>query len=72
MFFVKDNVLIAPSPVADAKAIKNEVEISGFRESHLRDGIALVRYFAWLEEQLTSGARLSESEAADQLEKYRS
>jgi len=48
------------------------VEISGFRASHIRDGAALVRYFAWLEEQLKNGAVLSESQAAEQLEKYRS
>lgn len=68
----QDNVTIAQSPVAEAKAIKNEAEISGFRESHLRDGVALVRYFAWLEEQLNNGVRLSESDAATKLEEYRS
>ena len=45
---------------------------TGFRQSHIRDGAALVRYFAWLEEQLNAGAVLNESQAADQLEKYRS
>ena len=44
----------------------------GFRQSHIRDGVALARYFAWLEEQLNQGVELSESQAADQLEKYRS
>ena len=45
---------------------------SGFRQSHVRDGAALVRYFAWLEEQLEQGKELSESEVADQLERYQS
>jgi len=31
-----------------------------------------VRYFAWLEEQLNQGVELSESQGADQLEKFRS
>ena len=44
----------------------------GFRQSHIRDGAALARYFAWLEEQLNNGVVLNESQAADQLEKYRS
>lgn len=44
----------------------------GFRQSHIRDGAALARYFAWLEEQLNNGAELNESQVADQLEKYRS
>ncbi|KAI9462819.1 putative Xaa-Pro aminopeptidase P [Lactarius psammicola] len=63
---------IARSPIADLKAIKNATEIEGFRASHIRDGSALVRYFAWLEEQLNQGVKLSESQGADQLEKFRS
>ena len=47
-------------------------DCAGFRQSHIRDGAALVRYFAWLEEQLNVGVVLNESQAADQLEKYRS
>ena len=58
--------------MTNLKSIKNDVEISGFRASHVRDGVALVRYFAWLEEQLKNGVVLSESQAADQLERYRS
>ncbi|EKM56519.1 uncharacterized protein PHACADRAFT_253690 [Phanerochaete carnosa HHB-10118-sp] len=67
-----ENVVIARSPVADMKSIKNPTEIEGFRQSHIRDGVALARYFAWLEEQLNHGIELNESQAADQLEKYRS
>jgi Xaa-Pro aminopeptidase len=62
---------IARSPIADLKAIKNEKEVEGFRASHIRDGSALVRYFAWLEEQLNSGSEPSESQGADQLERFR-
>ncbi|RPD55531.1 Creatinase/aminopeptidase [Lentinus tigrinus ALCF2SS1-7] len=67
----KDNIIVARSPVTDLKAIKNTAEIAGFRASHVRDGAALVRYFAWLEEQLGAGREMRESEVADQLEKYR-
>ncbi|KAJ7199231.1 peptidase M24, structural domain-containing protein [Mycena pura] len=66
------NYTLAPSPVAELKAIKNETEMEGFRQSHIRDGAALARYFAWLEEQLESGAVLNESQAADKLEEFRS
>lgn len=56
------------------------------RQCHIRDGAALVRsttavrhttnlsqarYFAWLEEQLHNGAKLTEFEAAIKLEEYR-
>lgn len=54
------------------KAIKNETEIEGFRQCHIRDGAALARYFAWLEEQLNNGVELNESQVADKLEKFRS
>jgi Xaa-Pro aminopeptidase len=54
------------------KAIKNETEIEGFRQCHVRDGAALTRYFAWLEEQLNNGVGLNESQVADKLEEFRS
>ncbi|KIK04842.1 hypothetical protein K443DRAFT_675621 [Laccaria amethystina LaAM-08-1] len=68
----KDNYTIARSPIADLKAIKNKTELEGFRQSHIRDGAALVRYFSWLEEQLNRGAVINESQGADKLEEFRS
>lgn len=43
------------SPVAALKAIKNEVQIDGFRKSMERDGAALVRLFMWIEQNAASG-----------------
>ncbi|KAH6604100.1 hypothetical protein Trco_007546 [Trichoderma cornu-damae] len=61
------------SPVGDAKAIKNEAEMEGMRACHIRDGAALIEYFAWLEDQLiTQKAVLDEVQAADKLEELRS
>ncbi|KAH8889541.1 Creatinase/aminopeptidase [Thozetella sp. PMI_491] len=61
------------SPVEDAKAAKNDVEQEGARQCHIRDGAALIQYFAWLEDQLVNKkATLSEAEAADKLEELRS
>ncbi|KAG5727471.1 hypothetical protein E4T56_gene12037 [Termitomyces sp. T112] len=68
----KDKYVIAPSPIAELKAIKNATELEGFRQSHVRDGAALARYFAWLEEELNNGAEISESQGADKLEAFRS
>ncbi|KAF1957266.1 putative Xaa-Pro aminopeptidase P [Byssothecium circinans] len=60
------------SPVGDAKAIKNEVELEGMRQCHIRDGAALTEYFAWLEDQLINkGATLDEVDGADKLESIR-
>ncbi|KAH7122811.1 putative Xaa-Pro aminopeptidase P [Dendryphion nanum] len=61
------------SPIADAKAIKNSVELEGMRQSHIRDGAALIEYFAWLEDQLIAkNATLDEVDGADKLESIRS
>lgn len=60
------------SPVCDAKAIKNDVELEGMRACHIRDGAALVEYFAWLEDRLLDGEQLSEADAAAELERIRS
>jgi Xaa-Pro aminopeptidase len=61
------------SPVGDAKALKNETEMEGMRQSHIRDGAALSEYFAWLEDQLIEKkAKIDEVEAATKLEQIRS
>ncbi|KAG9311846.1 Creatinase/aminopeptidase [Chiua virens] len=67
----EENVVIVPSPTAALKAIKNSTEIEGFRQCHIRDGAALARYFAWLEEQLNNRAVLNESQGSDKLEEFR-
>jgi Xaa-Pro aminopeptidase len=69
----EDKVEESRSPIGDAKAIKNETELEGMRQCHIRDGAALTEYFAWLEDQLvTQGATLDEVQAADKLEEIRS
>lgn len=61
------------SPIGDAKAIKNETELEGMRACHIRDGAALTRFFAWLEDQLVNKkVTLDEVQAADKLEEFRS
>ncbi|WFD23131.1 Xaa-Pro aminopeptidase [Malassezia equina] len=66
-----DHAKIARSIIVDQKSIKNAVEQEGFREAHIRDGAALVSYFAWLEEALQSSQRVSETEGATKLEQFR-
>jgi Xaa-Pro aminopeptidase len=60
------------SPVGDAKAIKNESEMAGMRACHVRDGAALIEFFAWLEDELLQGHEVNEIQAADKLEHIRS
>lgn len=47
--------LVAPSPVALMKAVKNETEQAGFRRAMERDGVALVKFLRWLEETVPAG-----------------
>lgn len=60
----------SPDPCRDPKAIKNEVELRGARAAHRRDGVALVRFLAWLDAAGTDGT-LTERAAADQLAIFR-
>lgn len=69
----EDQTEEARSPIADAKAIKNETELEGMRACHIRDGAALSEYFAWLENELINKKTvLDEVDAADKLEQIRS
>ncbi len=57
-----------------SKAVKNSVELEGFRQCHIRDAAALCKYFAWLEKELieNKNTKISEAQAADKLEGFRS
>ncbi|KAL4711046.1 hypothetical protein ACJJTC_015222 [Scirpophaga incertulas] len=65
------NLISETSPVCLMKLIKNEVELEGFRRCHVRDGIAVVRFFNWLHSMVDSGNTVSEVQAADKLFEYR-
>jgi len=54
------------SPVVAMKCIKNEVELAGLRRAMVKDGVALVKFFRWLEENVPSG-QVSELSAIKQL-----
>lgn len=59
------------SPVEAEKAVKNSTELEGLRSCHLRDAVALVRYFAWLEDQLKAGKVIDEVDGSDRLLEFR-
>ena len=50
----KTEIVEEESPVKRMKTVKNEKEIAGFRSAMLKDGIALVKFLKWLQEQLAS------------------
>ena len=49
------------------KAVKNEAEIAGSRAAHLRDGVAVARFLAWLDREAPAGG-LTEIDAVEALE----
>ncbi|KAL6964795.1 Aminopeptidase P2 [Sarracenia purpurea var. burkii] len=60
------------SPISLAKAVKNQAELDGMRNSHLRDAAAIAQFWVWLEEEIQKGKVLTEVEVADKLLEYRS
>lgn len=67
---IKNNVLSAPSPITAMKAVKNSAEIEGFRQSMLRDGVAMVKFLRWLKPAVEGGGQ-TEISVSDKLESLR-
>ena len=65
---VKREVVRGTSPVPLMKAVKTEAEQEGFRKAMVRDGVAMVRFLKWLEEN----PQQTEVSVADKLEALRS
>jgi Xaa-Pro aminopeptidase len=67
-----DGAQVVPGqdPCILPKAIKNATEIAGARTAHLRDGVAMVRFLAWLDEVAVPG-KIDEVAAAIKLEDCR-
>lgn len=59
------------APANHLKSIKNDTEIKGFRNAVLKDGIALSRFYFWLEKQLAAGEKVTELSAAAKLTSLR-
>ena len=52
-----DKVRSGVSPIASMKAVKNKVEQDGFRAAMLRDGVAVVKFLAWLKSAVEAGGQ---------------
>lgn len=72
-------IIEAQDPCLLPKAKKNAAEIAGMQAAHLRDGVAMCRFLAWLDAQAAhvpqapqlGSIPLDEISAAQQLEKFR-
>ncbi len=49
------NIVRGTSPIHMMKAVKNAVEIEGFRKAMIRDGVALVKFMRWLKPAVEKG-----------------
>lgn len=58
------------SPVLLARARKNTVEIAGMKAAHVRDGVAMVRFLHWLEQEVRQGT-VTELYAANKVDEFR-
>lgn len=69
---VPDSIKIVEkiNPSTTLKAIKNKVEIENNRHTFVKDGVALTKFFKWLEENVGS-EELSELSIADKLRGFR-
>lgn len=60
------------SPIPLMKGVKNETELKGFRNAVVKDGVALVRFLKWLEEEMQAGHAVTEMSASAKLTSLRS
>ncbi|MCD7914997.1 MAG: aminopeptidase P family protein [Tannerellaceae bacterium] len=59
------------SPANYLKSIKNERELEGFRNVMVKDGVALTRFYIWLEKQMAQGEKVTEISATQKLSSFR-
>ncbi|WP_313113433.1 aminopeptidase P family protein [Aequorivita sediminis] len=67
---LQSEFLFQNSIARELKAIKNETEISGSKNCMVKDGVALTKFFIWLEKELAS-REISEYEIGKKLESFR-
>lgn len=70
---VEREIVRRPSPLPFLKAVKTEAEIAGFHRAMIRDGVAMVKFLKWLEEECenTGASSLSEISVSEKLESLR-
>lgn len=64
------NIVEKINPSTSLKAIKNDIEIAHIRQTMIGDGVALTKFFKWLEETIGK-EELSEISIAEKLQGFR-
>lgn len=65
------SVINAADPCLMPKASKNDVEISGMKACHVRDGVAMCKFLSWLDSEVATGNLHNEAVLSDKLEQFR-
>ena len=65
------NIHTTSCPIEEFKSVKNSNELNGFKVSHLKDGLAFLKLFFWLEKNLSS-QHLTEITISKKLYEFRS
>ncbi|OEG72962.1 X-Pro aminopeptidase [Shewanella colwelliana] len=65
------HLITGQDPVALPKAQKNSHELAGMMACHIRDGVAVSRFLAWLDKEVAAGRLYDEGALADKLESFR-
>ncbi|EOD77688.1 Xaa-Pro aminopeptidase [Grimontia indica] len=64
-------IVHAADPCMLPKAAKNAIEVDGMKASHVRDGVAVSRFLAWLDKEVAAGNLPNEAELSDKLYSFR-
>ena len=56
--------------ISSLKAVKNKTEIAGFKRAMIADGVALTRFFIWLEKNINK-TKITELDASAKLHEFR-
>jgi Xaa-Pro aminopeptidase len=60
------------SPITLSKSLKNDAEIAGIRNAHIKDGAALTAFLHWLEVNVRANPNtISECDAVDKADEFR-
>ncbi len=66
----RGKVVSGKTPIELMKAVKNDREIEGMKQAHLRASVALVKAWKWTEDQRAAGNTVTEKTFADKLEEF--
>lgn len=67
----EDRIVNSPNPSTLLKCIKNPVEQENLIEANIKDGVALVKFNRWLDEETAKGTVLTELDIQDKLYEFR-